>query len=217
MSWIAVICLAALAMALGLFALRADRRMWPVLGASLALGLAGYAAQGSPTLPGAPASTVREANGGGWELVQARQELIPIGRKSRNEKVLIADALTRQGQHENAAILLRGAANENPRDAEAWLALGNVLVEHTGGQLSPAALTAYRRASLADPQSVAPGYFLGLALIRQGNLLEGRNVWQEVIDKAPQGSFGRDIVAERLARLDLLLQQMAKIAEERGK
>lgn len=207
MSWLIVIALALAAMALALFVLGAPRHLWAPLAACLALGLAGYSFQASPELPGSPVmpQTVEDAQG--WALVDARKELIAESNRSRNDKLVFADALTRKGQHQNAAAVLASAANDDPRDAEAWLALGNALVEHAGGRLTEPAMVAYRRAASADAESVAPGYFLGLGLIRQGNLLQGRDVWQEVVESSPEDAFARDIVAERLGRLDALLIQ----------
>lgn len=209
MSWILAIGLALAAFAVALFVLGAARKMWSILAASLALGLAGYSMQASPGLPGAPVVPAEIGSSNGWALVDARRELLATRERSDSDKVLIADAMTRNGRHEIASALLRSAANDDPRDAEAWLALGNVLVEHAGGRLTKPALIAYRRAAVANPQSVAPGYFLGLALIRQGSLGQGRNLWQEVLENVPDDAFAREIVAERLARLDGLLVQMA--------
>jgi cytochrome c-type biogenesis protein CcmH len=208
MSWIIAIALALAVQALALFVLGAPRHLWAPLAACLALGLAGYSFQASPELPGAPATPPGMEEEQGWALVDARKELVDPAKRSRNDKLVFADAMTRRGQHQNAAAITKSAANDDPDDAEAWLALGNALVEHAGGRLTKPAMLAYRRSAATDPESVAPGYFLGLALIRQGNLIQGRNVWQEVVEKAPEGVFARDVVAERLARLDALLMQI---------
>ena len=135
--------------------------------------------------------------------------------RSRSDKLLIADALARRGQFANAAALLSSATQENPRDAEAWLALGNVLVEHADGSLTPAALFAYRHAREAAPGSPAPGFFLGLALVRQGALVEARGVWAEALAGSDADDAARPLMAERLARLDTLLTQ-AGVPELQG-
>ena len=62
-------------------------------------------------------------------------------------------------------------------DADAWLALGNYLMGHTEGVLSPAALYAYRRAAEVDPQHPGPAFFYGMALISNGKPAEGRALW----------------------------------------
>lgn len=206
MTWLLAIALALAAFGVGAFAFGIVRARWAAFGAALAVGLAGYALQASPNVPGAPADPApRSDDALGWSLVDARREVVAETRRSRNDKLLIADAMARRGQYANAAVLLNGAVSDDPRDAEAWLALGNALVEHADGNLTRPALLAYRRATAIDPQGVGPGYFLGLALIRQGRLGEARGAWSSTLEVAAADAAGRAALEERLARLDELL------------
>src|SRR3546814_4542336 len=68
-----------------------------------------------------------------WAFVDARKEMVASADRSASREMIVADALARQGQFANAAAMLREAVGRNPRDAEAWLALGNALrsEEHT--------------------------------------------------------------------------------------
>ena len=207
MSWIPVLLLTAAAFAVAAFAFRLERRLWTTLLAALVFGLAGYAFQARPDL----GASVPDQGAGGaqdqWASVEARQEMVSSELRSRSDKLLIADALARRGQFGNAAALLRSATEDDPQDAEAWLALGNVLVEHAGGVLTPASLFAYRQAGEAAPGSPVPGYFVGLALIRQGSLLEGRQVWAQSLAEAAGDDPARALLSERVSRLDTLLAQ----------
>lgn len=212
MTWLLAIALALVAFAIGIAAFRIGRGGWTTFAAALALGLAGYALQASPGVPGAPAAAPNESEEGAWALVDERKEMIGSEAKSRNDMVLIADGFARRGQYANAAVLLRGAVTDDPRDAEAWLALGNALVEHADGALTEPALLAYRRAAETDPGGVGPGYFLGLALIRQGQFQQARAVWAETIEAAGPEAAGREILVERLARLDGLLRGEGPVA-----
>ena len=72
--------------------------------------------------------------------------------------------------------------------------------------LTQPALLAYRRAAELDAGGVGPGYFLGLALIRQGQFGQARSIWAEALDGARDDAAGRGLVAQRLARLDALLR-----------
>ena len=54
MSWLFVIPIAIAVFAALVYVLKLPRPAWELTGAALMLGLAGYAAQASPTLPGAP-------------------------------------------------------------------------------------------------------------------------------------------------------------------
>ena len=205
MNWLIAIGLALAAFAIGAFAFGVGRRTWTTLAAALALGLAGYAMQASPNLRGAPAAGATAPGGGGFAFVEARHEMVAEGDRSRSRQMIVADAFARQGQYENAAEMARQALAENPRDADAWLALGNALVEHAGGALTQPALLAYRRADELAPGSTGPGYFLGMALIRQGRLMEARGVWQSTLETAAEDAAGRMALEQRLARLDQLL------------
>ena len=214
MSWLLAIALAAASFALAAFVFRVTPRVWSALAATLALGLAGYALQANPGLPGAPAQARADRDLPGETLKQARQAMVAPGQRSSSDRLLTADAFAARGQYANAAALLRGAVAENPRDAEAWLALGNVLVEHAEGVVTEPALFAYRRSSEANPTGIGPGYFLGLSLLRQGSIIEGRNTWAATLAEAPEDAAGRQVLAEQLSRLDVLLQQAAEAAAQ---
>jgi cytochrome c-type biogenesis protein CcmH len=214
-TWVLAIALALAAFADGVGAFRIGRNGWTTFAAALALGLAGYALQASPGVPGAPASASRDSEDGAWAQVDERKAMVGSDARSYNDKVLVADGLARHGQYANAATMLRAAVSDNPRDAEAWLALGNALVEHADGSLTEPALLAYRRAEELDARGVGPGYFLGLALIRQGQLGQAREIWAETLQKAAPDATGRELLRERLARLDALLRGEGPIAVPR--
>lgn len=207
MTWLIAIGLALAAFAAAAFVLRVPRKGWTTVAAALALGLAGYALQASPDVPGAPAASSAERGDAAWALVDERKSMTGDEARSRNDKVIVADAYARRGQYADAASILRGAVADDPRDAEAWLALGNALVEHTGGVLTEPALLAYRRAAELDREGVGPGYFLGLALIRQGRLAEAAELWRGTLEAAAPDAAGREVLALRLERLDALLAQ----------
>lgn len=204
MSWLPILALAALAFLAAAFVLRLPRAVWTLFGAALMFGLAGYAVQGSPGMPAAPREPAANPAGTGELMVDARREF--YGRDRLPSRwVVTADGFSRRGQYENAANFLRNAVEDNPRDGEAWVALGNALIDHADGQLTAAALYAFAQAEALDSGNPAPAYFLGLALLRSGRPLETRAIWAELIEAAPEGSPWRADLAERLARLDAML------------
>ena len=202
MSYALPIALAVLAFAVAAFVLRLPRRAWTTLAAALVFGLAGYAYQGHPGWPGAPTAARKIDRQLGSALIDSRQAMVKEEARSRNPKLTMADGFARQGQYDTAALLLGGAVKDNPRDADAWLALGNALVEHAGGRLTPPALLAYRRAQAADPTSAGPGYFLGLALIRSGRMDEAAEAWRATLASAAPDAAGRAQLQVLLGRLD---------------
>src|SRR3546814_8090139 len=60
--------------------------------------------------------------------------------------LVLSDAFNRQGKHEDAANVLRVGLRQYPKDANLWLGLGNALMVHGNGILSPAAEFSFRKA-----------------------------------------------------------------------
>lgn len=207
MTWLIAIALALAAFAVAAFVLRVPRSGWTTIAAALALGLAGYALQASPDIPASPTASTPAHGDAAWALVDERKSMVASDTGSPNHGLSVADAYARRGQYADAAGILRGVIAASPEDAEVWLALGNALVEHTGGVLTEPALFAYRRAAELDPDGVGPGYFLGLALIRQGRLDEAAALWKATLESAAPDAPGRDALALRLDRLNALLTQ----------
>ena len=216
MTWVAVIALALLAFAAMALLFRLPRGAWTTVLAALALGLAGYAAQGWPSVPGAPKSAAPTTPGEGANRVDLRRAVLPEGLRSHDKFVLVADGMIRHDQYANAATILLGATRDNPRDGEAWLALGNVLVAQADGAMTPAAQLAYRHAEAAVPDSPGVLFFIGVAELNQGRFTDTRQLWSEAAQRAPQGSDARKVIEDRIGRLDALIQQMYAQARAHG-
>jgi cytochrome c-type biogenesis protein CcmH len=207
MSYLPIIALAAVAFLVAALALRLPRGAWSLVAATLLFGLAGYAVKGSPGQAGAPKATNGRAGGDeGAALVASRRAL--YGPAPPNSYVTMSDGFARRGRFADAAALLRQGVTQNPRDAEAWLALANALVEHADGEITPAAVFAYERAQSAEPANPGPALFLGVALIRTGRMQQARALWADVIARAPADAPWRAGMQERLDRLDVLIAQM---------
>lgn len=201
MTWALVIGLGLMAFAAVALLFRGRRQTWEVIGAALLLGLAGYAFQGSPGQPAAPKAPAEAVSGASGEAMAERQKLAP-GDVAGDKHVIIADALARHGQYADAAEVLRGAIEQDPANAPAWLAMGNALVAHADGTISPAAIYAYGRAARVAPDSAGPPFFLGMALIQSGRLGEGRAVWADLLARSPKDAPWRGDLEKRLAELD---------------
>lgn len=209
MIWLPIIVLAAIAMVLAVVLFRLPRGEWAVLAAALAVGLAGYAWQGHPGMAGAPkqAETVSKASGGA-AMVSVRQSF--AGGTPSSDFLIISDGFARRGDFANAAGILRGAIRANPKDGQAWLAMANALTEQAEGALSPAALYAYRKAEAADPRDPAPSFFLGVAMIRSGKLIEADQLWRESLAKTPEDAPWRDDLVRRIAALEGLMRRIVE-------
>ena len=135
---------------------------WLVPGLVLAIVLAGLAAL---FWPGPSAEPAAPPFARGSALVAARQSLLQ-GPANTNRWIVIADAMARRGHYADAAELLLGAVEADPRDPDGWLALGDALYGHAGGHLSVAATLAYDRADRAALAQGAPLPPAGLAMER---------------------------------------------------
>ena len=210
MSWLVILALACAIFAALALVLKAPRSGWEAMVAALLLGLAGYAMQGRPGVDGAPHEAAPAGSGVGAFLVDQRQAL--AGKGVMPDPALIpADAFVRHGEYADAIGFLRKAVKQNPRNGEAWLAMGNALVAHGDGALSPAALYAFRQAQAAEPDAPGPSYFMGLAMATSGRLTEARAAWAGLLAKAPADAPWRADLTNKLSRLDRLMA-MAKAA-----
>ena len=209
MSWVLLLMLAAAAFVLLAFVLKAPRITWEALGAALLFGIAGYGFQGHPDQPGAPKTGGEQVMSDPAAMVEARARVEDKGPVPRDSMVSIADGYARNGRFADAATVLRGVVQENPKNGEAWLALGNSLVAHSDGLLTPASLYAYRRAMLAEPDSAGPPYFLGLAMAQSGRFADAKAIWTDLLGELPEGIPLRADIVEKMGRLDQLMAQQS--------
>lgn len=167
--------------------------------AALLLGGAGYALQGSPDLPGAPAQAMEGSDV--FPLTQARHAF--FGDFTPAESWLrISEALARHGNTEDAVGILQNAVKRYPGDAQLWIGLGNALVDHARG-LTPPAELAYRRAGEVSPGHPAAPFFYGLALARSGDREGAVKQWKAILAKAPPDASWRPLVEQGVVALSV--------------
>lgn len=205
MTWALVALLAVAAFAMIAFGLKAPRGGREAIAAALVLGIAGYALQGTPGLPGAPKAPAEEVSRNASAMVDARGKVSDSSLPPSDRWVVIADGLARNGRYADAAEVLRGAVEANPGNSEAWLAMGNALVAHADGMLTPAGLYAFRRAARADPDAPGPPFFLGLAFAQSGRYAEARQLWADLLARAPADAPWRGPLADQLRKLDAFI------------
>jgi cytochrome c-type biogenesis protein CcmH len=208
-SWLLILAMAVVVALLLVVVLRAPRAGWEAIVAALLVGLAGYALQGHPGLPGAPRVADEAPSASADAMVKARQAL--SGQDATdNSWMMVADALARHGEFADATSILRGAVEKDPHNGQAWLAMANSLVGHAGGSLAPAAMYAFREAEAADPAAPGPPYFLGLAMARSGQLMEARAQWAGLLARSPANAPWRPDLSQQLGRLDALIAEARK-------
>ncbi|MDQ4086793.1 MAG: tetratricopeptide repeat protein [Pseudomonadota bacterium] len=205
MGWLLMMGLA-LATGAGLWRwVRRDTAALQFLGAALLLALAGYAWQGRPGFEGRPKPPPARGEVADSEFAQTRTDM--LGQFDTAARWLtIAEGYQRRGDTQSGAQVIRSALREHPNDADLWVGLGNALVIHNDGMMSPAAELAFRRASRIAPDHPGPRYFYGLALAQGGNFDEAERIWRQLIAQAPPGAEYRPMIEERL---QMLQQQRA--------
>lgn len=208
MGWILILAFAlAVGLALWRFA-RFDRAALQLVGAALLLAMAGYAWQGRPGLSGRPPPPrAAEAR---VESAFAEMRHDVLGRFDLADSWLtIADGYARRGDTRSAVDLLANATRQYPLNPDLWIGLGNALVLHAGGTMSPAARLAFERAIALAPSAQGPRLFYGLALVQAGEFAEAEKVWRDLLAVAPAGASWRPLLERRIALVAQLRALMA--------
>ena len=207
MTWVLVGLLAVAVFAGIAFGMKTPPGGREALAAALVAGLAGYAFQAHPDLAGAPKPAAQQVSKDPAALVAERRDLDGQQGLPGDKWLVIGDGLARNGQFADAAGVMLGAVEANPKNAEAWLAIANALVAHADGFLTPASLFAFQRASDAEPAHPGPPFFLGLAMAQSGRLVEARGLWAELLARSPADAPWRADLQQRLQKLDAFIAQ----------
>jgi cytochrome c-type biogenesis protein CcmH len=195
MGWIILIVL--LAVAFGLLARFGNlpRSGLELLGAALIVGLAGYAWQGSPAQPGSPV-TSREAAGKVDAAAMTALRKLRTGAGEEGAWLDMGDALTRAGATQEAVLAIRSGIRDHRNSPDLWVGLGNALIAHGDGVISPAAMFAFQHAASLSPEHPGPAFFYGLALAQQGQFEQAATVWRGLLARTPPNAPWRaDLVA----------------------
>ena len=185
------------------------------LAAVVALGGAGlYALLGRPDLPGAGARSNAMAAApadGAHDGADVQAMIVQLETQLRqtpedvNGWRMLGWSYFQTGRFAEAAEAYGRAATLEPANAEHFSAQGEALVQAGGGQVTPAALTAFRGALRADPQDPRARYFLAVEMDQRGEREAAMTAWIDLINSAPPGApwagevraFVEDLARER--------------------
>ena len=189
-----------------MLASRLPLRLTAPVATALLLGLAGYAWQGNPGLAGTPIASGKANVEFDEALAKKRTE---IGERisSATKWLVISDAFARQGKTQEAANVLLSGLRENPKDANLWVGMGNALLIHGGGALSPAANFAFQQALQLDPKGASPAYFYGLAMAESGQFEQSREMWLQLAARLPEGNELREELIRNVALINMLIER----------
>lgn len=195
------------------FATKVGRSGWEPIAAAMLIGLAGYAWQGRPGLVGHPVSPTDARTLKFDESMAMRRREMGERVSGATKWMVLSDALARQGRTQDSANLLAAAVrNDDPKDPNLWVGLGNALVLHSEGVLSPAAEYAYQQALRLAPDAPSPRFFYALALAQSGKLEPARQMWAELAATLPEGNPFRAELERNIAAIDGLLARQGGTA-----
>lgn len=201
MGWIVMLVLALL-VAGGLWRwARGDMGLVQFLGAALLLALAGYAWQGRPGFAGAPKAppTATEPVPDS-AFAEMRPDL--MGQFNNAAHWLsLAESYQRTGNTREGVEIIQNALRRTPNNADLWVGLGNALVQHADGLMTPAAELAFDRALQIAPDHPGPRFFYGVALAQGGRFDEAEQTWRQLLDSAPPSATWRGAIQEQLDAL----------------
>ena len=197
MGWLILFLLAAVTLLALILIARPKRGAIELLAAALVLGVAGYAWQGNPSLPGKP--TPPRANHPAADTLFAEERKTWLGSVGPEVQVLdAADNLIKANDPAYAIAILRGAIQRAPDSMILWLGLANALVTYADGTVTPAARYAFEHASSLAPGNPAPAYFLALDYAQMGDLDTAEAIWRSILATSPADAPWRPIIDQRL-------------------
>jgi cytochrome c-type biogenesis protein CcmH len=154
-----------LASALAILAfVQGRRQLWQPVMATVILAMAGYAWQGRPELPSAPARQLlrnRVLPRRCSRCAATWTRIIGVAKMW----LVTADGFARDGSYAAASGYIQAGLREHPENADLWSALGLVLMLAADGELTPPAKLAFDKARQLAPNLPAPDYFEGLAAL----------------------------------------------------
>jgi len=174
-----------------------------LVGAALALGLVGYSVQGQPNLAAAPVVPKADLPPAPGEDANARGEFIgKVGAEA--DTLAQADSYFRIGRPELAARVIRLGLEKNHNSPGLWTGLGNAMVAHGQGRLSPPAEYAYRKALTITPGYPGALYFYAVALAQNGRVDEARPLFSQLLAAIPADAPIRGALVTELQRNGIL-------------
>lgn len=173
-------------------------------GAALMLALAGYARQGNADALGNPVQAVDQTASSDVPTTLRNERQGNI--LTENQWLSLADALINAGKTQAAVSILSEGTKRAPTNPDVWVGLGNALVVHNQGQISPAASYAFEKAAQIAPNHPGPPFFLGLGLAQAGKLDEAGEIWRGLLARAPADAPWKADLESRLAQINQLPQ-----------
>ncbi len=179
-----------------------SRTNWLILGACLAVGLAGYAYVGQPGFGDQPMSARQAALA--QKVATDPQSLPPAELLSRLEQAVkdqpaapephffIGEMLRAQGRPEDALRAYQSALRRSEDYVPALVALSDVLVELSGGAVGADATRLYARAYQLDETQVRAGMFAAMGAAQAGDQEKAEQAMRYIYARLPEDDPRRE-------------------------
>jgi cytochrome c-type biogenesis protein CcmH len=207
--WILLILIAGSVFAMLLRFGKLPRNTWEPLAAVIVLAMSGYALQGRPSLPDAPAKLLPGKGQEASALIDMRAEM-DQNYGSAKRWLITADSFSRSGDYALSAGYIKAGLRQNPKNADLWSGLGVQLMLASEGRMSAPAKYAFDRARKLNPYSPSPDYFEGLAALFDGRVVEALKLWQGLLDTAPKEARWKPRLESQLAGVTRMAEQLSK-------
>lgn len=207
--WFVLGLLSVLSLFALVFFVRSSKGLWQVAAAAVLLGMAGYALQGRPSLPPAPAQPLEASAVGATQLIEIRADM-DESFGSAKRWLVTADSFAKQGDYPLSASYIQSGLRKDPQNADLWSALGLQLMLVSEGQMSPAAQLAFDKARAIRPKYPAPYYFAGLARLFAGDLDGAILLWEKTVSLATPTAKWKTRIESQLQAAKALQAQAAQ-------
>lgn len=179
-----------------------SRTSLAVLGACLALGVAGYVLVGKPGAGDQPMSLRQAALA--QKVATDPQSLSPAELLSRLEQAVkdqpdapephffIGEMLRAQGRPQDALRAYQSALRRSSDHVPALVALSDVLVELSGGTVGPDATRLYARAYELDETQVRAGMFAAMGAAQAGDQEKAEQAMRYIYARLPEDDPRRE-------------------------
>jgi cytochrome c-type biogenesis protein CcmH len=170
----------------------------------LGIGIGVYWAVGEPKL------ALRDAMGTeSGELGALTPLLIERVRANPNDqqawmylaRIYITAGDARQAAGALGRAIIAGRKSGAEESADLNTAHGELLIQASGGQVSPPAMEAFNTAIKIDPQNAPARYYLGMAAAQKGDNATAAKYWQSLLADVPTTSPLRSELIDRLASI----------------
>ena len=205
--WLSVLVMSAMVIGGVLLFVPGRKQMWPAIAAAVVLGLAGYAWQGSPEQAASPAQPITAKLKAAEALLQMRADM-DTGYGVGKQWLITADSYARSGKYDYSAAFIQAGLRQYPQNGDLWAGLGVVLLLAGDGQMSPPAKMAFANARKFAPRNPAPDYFDGLVELFEGRPAKTVEIWQRVVEDAPENAVWRPKLESQLGGLKTMLQSV---------